>query len=480
MSDKKADLARAVLNNSLGRREFLSRTSAMGLSATAAGVLLNSVATDALAQSGAVDFQKYKGKSIKLLLNKHPYVDAMINNIENFKTLTGLNVTYDIFPEDVYFDKVTAALASKSSTYDAFMTGAYQTWKYGPARQIVDLNTYIKDPKLTSPDYKWEDVFESLRQSTAWDGKAGSKLGGPGSKQWAVPWGFELNSVTYNRKVFDTLKITPPENMSDLIEKAGKISKDSGGLYGIGVRGSRSWASIHAGFMSAYSNFGARDFSSAGGKLTPLMNSPESKAFHKQWIEMIRVGGPKNWSNYTWYEVGNDLGAGKSGMIFDADILGYFMNGGSNKEAGNLGFSAFKPNPAAATPTPNVWIWSLAMSEFSKMKEAAWYFIQWASGTPNTTFGATKGDLVNPVRKSVLDNPDFQARLEKSYPGYLKQFQASIATSKIYFTPQQLFPEFTTDWASMLQQMHANQIPVDEGLDKLAQSLTKKLRDVGL
>ena len=479
MSKKETDLAKAMLNNSLGRREFMSRTGAMGLAATSAGVLVNAVATNAMAASG-VDFKKHKGRTIKMLLNKHPYADAMLKNIENFKAMTGLEVTYDIFPEDVYFDKVTAALASKSSTYDVFMTGAYQTWKYGPARQIVDLNTYINDPKLTSPEYKWDDVFEPLRRSTAWDGKAGSQLGGPGSKQWAVPWGFELNSITYNRKIFEKMKLTPPENMGDLIEKAGKINKDGGGLYGVGVRGSRSWASIHAGFMSAYANFGGKDFTTAGGKLTPAMNSPQSKAFHKQWIEMLRVGGPKNWSNYTWYEVGNDLGAGKSAMIYDADILGYFMNGGTNKEAGNLGFHAFKPNPAAATQTPNVWIWSLAMSEFSKQKEAAWYFIQWATGTPNTTFGATKGDLVNPVRKSVLDNPDFQTRLEKDYSGYLTQFKASVATSKIYFTPQQLFPEFTTDWASMLQQMYANQIPVDEGLDKLAMSLTKKLRDVGL
>ena len=33
------------------------------------------------------------------------------------------------------------------------------------------------------------------------------------------------------------------------------------------------------------------------------------------------------------------------------------------------------------------------------------------------------------------------------------------------FTPQQLFPDFTTEWAAMLQQMHAGQVPVDEGLD---------------
>lgn len=97
----------------------------------------------------------------------------------------------------------------------------------------------------------------------------------------------------------------------------------------------------------------------------------------------------------------------------------------------------------------------------------------------NTTFGATKGDLVNPIRKSVWANPEFQQRLEKSYPGYLKQYQDSIANSKIHFTPQQLFPEFTTEWAAMLQQMHGGQISVDEGLDKLAQTLKKKLKDVG-
>ena len=73
-----------------------------------------------------------------------------------------MDVTYDIFPEDVYFDKVTAALSSKSSQYDAFMTGAYMTWTYGPAGWIEDLNTWIKDPTKTNPKYDWEDVQPGL------------------------------------------------------------------------------------------------------------------------------------------------------------------------------------------------------------------------------------------------------------------------------------------------------------------------------
>ena len=342
-------LARACHDQRLDRRGFLTRATALGFSGTAAGLMLNAVSTEALAQDSGVDFMKHKGKSLKLLLNKHPYVDAMIKNIENFKALTGLNVAYDIFPEDVYFDKVTAALASKSSQYDAFMTGAYQTWKYGPARQIVDLNPYLKDAKLTSANYAWDDIYQNLRAATAWDGKAGSELGGAGAKQWAVPWGFELNSLAYNRRIFDALKISAPTNLGDMAEKAAVISK-SGKGYGIGVRGSRSWATIHAGFLSAYTNFGNKDFTSAGGKLVPAMNTPESKKFHQQWIDMVKNGGPKNWTNYTWYEVGNDLGAGNSAMIYDADILGYFMNGSGNKEAGNLGLLGVHAEPRGQGP----------------------------------------------------------------------------------------------------------------------------------
>ncbi len=99
----------------------------------------------------------------------------MIADIENFKTMTGMDVSYDIFPEDVYFDKVTAALSSSSSEYDAFMTGAYMTWTYGPAGWVDDLNEYIKDPAKTNPNYNWDDVLPGLRASTSWNGVPGRR-----------------------------------------------------------------------------------------------------------------------------------------------------------------------------------------------------------------------------------------------------------------------------------------------------------------
>ncbi len=478
MSRKIQDTIDAFRKGHMGRREFFARGAAFGASTATLGYMLNRSVSQAWAAD--FDWKKHDGTAIKLLLNKHPYTDAMVANLDNFKEMTGMDVTYDVFPEDVYFDKVTAALSSGSTEYDAFMTGAYQTWQYGPAGWLVDLNEFINDPAMTNPNYNWDDVLPNLRASTSWSGVPGEELGGEGAKQWCIPWGFELNSLAYNKPVFDELGLSVPQNLPELLETAARINAEKDGMYGIGVRGSRSWATIHPGFLSGYANYGESDFSMDGGKLNAAMNSDGSKEFHKLWVKMIQDSGPKDWSTYTWYQVGTDLGAGASGMIFDADILGYFMNGGDNAEAGNLAYAAFAANPDAAAPTPNVWIWSLGMSAFSANKEAAWTFMQWASGAEHGLFGAQKMDFVNPVRQSVWDDPDFQERIAASYPGYLEQYQASAPGSKIYFTPQPLFFNLTTEWAASLQKMVANEVPVDEGLDQLADSVNRQLRQAGL
>jgi len=52
--------------------------------------------------------------------------------------------------------------------------------------------------------------------------------------------------------------------------------------------------------------------------------------------------------------------------------------------------------------------------------------------------------------------------------------------SKIYFTPQPLFFNLTTEWAASLQKMAAKEVAVDEGLDRLAASVDRQLKQAGL
>lgn len=475
MHDKERVLIDAYAAGKMSRRELLGSAAKLGLAAGVGNMLLSQSVTRAMAAD--FDWMAHKGTTLNLLLNKHPYADAMIADIESFKKLTGMDVKYDIFPEDVYFDKVTAALSSKSSQYDCFMTGAYQTWQYGPAGWLVDLNEYISSDK-TSPDWAKDDILPNLLASTSWSGKPGDALGGEGAKQWCLPWAFELNSVSYNKRMFDEKKIELPKDLPGLMDAAAKIQKDTD-AYGIAVRGSRSWATIHPGFLSGLVNYGGKDFVMEDGHLKAAMNSKEAKEFTTLWVKMIQDSGPKNWATYTWYQVGNDLGAGATGMIFDADILGYFQNTGDTKEKGNIGFHAFAAKPGATEPTPNVWIWSLAMSNFSQQKDAAWYFLQWATSKEHDLFGATKMQMVNPVRQSVWDDEGFKNRMQSNV-GYLDQFQKSAPGAKIYFTPQPLFFNVTTDWAAALQRMVAKEVPVEEGLDQLVASINQQMEQAGL
>ncbi|ABQ31757.1 MULTISPECIES: ABC transporter substrate-binding protein [Acidiphilium] len=478
MTDKIKDLAADFVNGNISRRDFARRAGALGVGAAAVNFALGGAVTQAMAAD--FNWQAHKGKKLRLLLNKHPYADAMIADLAHFKAMTGIDVEYDIFPEDVYFDKVTAALSSHSNRYDVLMTGAYQTWQYGPARWLVDMNEYLKDSSKTAPNYDFNGIIENLRKSDAWSGKPGEALGSKNAKQWAIPLGFELYNISYNKRIFDKLKLEPPKNLPDMIEIGTKITKDAGGAYGVSVRGSRSWATIHPGYLSAYTNYGAKDFDVSAKGMKSVVNSAQSKEMNKLWVEMIQKCGPKNWATYTWYEVAQDLGAGRCGMIYDANIIGFFENGPGNKESGHIGYAPFVPNPKMDHSTSNVWIWSLAMSSFSHQKDAAWYFIQWASGKNFGIFGGVKKQLVDPVRETTWKDPAFKARLDKNYPGFYSAFEKSLPDAKIYFTPQPLFFNVTTEWAAALQRMVAKEVSVDEGLDKLAAHIDHEMKSAGI
>ena len=421
--------------------------------------------------SGSFDWKREEGATIRLLLNKHPYTDALLADLKSFKEKTGIDVQHDIFPEENYFDKVTLDLSSGQANYDAFMLGAYMVWQYGPPGWLEDLEPWIQNESATNADYDWEDVLPNLRAADSWSLKVGDPLGTGG--QWALPWGFETNAIAYRSDVFNKLGLKPAETLDELVELAAVLSEKAEGMYGIAVRGTRSWATIHPGFMTQYSRMGEKDYTVEGNNLTPTMNTPTSVDFHEKWMGMVKDSGPPNWTQYTWYQVGSDLGAQEAAMIFDADINSYFQNQpGSTPAAGKIAWHPGPKGPDGSLAT-NLWVWSLGMNAKSQNKSAAWLFLQWATGKEHLRKAALEANHVDPVRKSIAEDTAFKDVMARN-ENYIDTFNQLIDSTAIQFTPQPKFFDTTTSWAATLQEIYRG-ADAKGTLDSLASDLKSKV-----
>jgi len=443
-------------------------------------VVLTAILSVSVGITSAQEFnwRAFEGTSLKLLLNQHPYQQALVGELPKFTELTGIDVTYDVVPEQNYFDKVTIDLsAGQSSTYDVFMTGAYMIWQYAPAGWMEPLEPYINDPAKTNPDYDFEDIFPDLRNSEMWNLQPGRQNLGQGS-QYAIPWGFETNALMYRKDLLEKHNLKVPTTLDELVDTAKKLKELEPEMAGIVVRGSLNWATIHPGYMTMYSSYGCKDYDD---NMIPQMNSDCAVEVTSKWADMVRSAGPEAWTTYTWYQAGSDFGAGKAAMLFDADILGYFQNQPGTAPEGVLGNIAWAPGPLGPDGKlrTNIWIWSLAMNAGSKNKDAAWMFLQWATGKDFLTTAAVDYTMVDPVRKSIWDNPDFQAKLGEQ-TDYQETFNTIMSNdAKIQFTPQPLFFETTTEWAQALQDIYAG-ADTKQRLDQLVDSLTTQLQDAGI
>jgi multiple sugar transport system substrate-binding protein len=226
--------------------------------------------------------------------------------------------------------------------------------------------------------------------------------------------------------------------------------------------------------MSSFSSAGAKDFVVKQGKLVSALDSPEAISVTAKFAELIKEGGPPAWSNYTWYQCGADLGAGKAAILYDADIIGYFQNApGSAKQSGNIGFSPGPVFEAGEQPQSNEWVWQLAMNSSSRNKKAAWLFIQYFTGPEFELWAALNGKTVDPVRQSVWENKDFKKKIAE-VPGYAETFQKTIANAGIKFTPQPYFIELTTEWAATLQKIVLSGANPESAMKALAKDISKE------
>ena len=100
------------------KRHALVASSILSLS-LAAGAL----SVPQIANAADFDWKQAGGTSLSISFNQHPYADAIIQRLPQFKELTGVDVKYELTPEENYFDKVTTQLSAATGVPGCFHDG---------------------------------------------------------------------------------------------------------------------------------------------------------------------------------------------------------------------------------------------------------------------------------------------------------------------------------------------------------------------
>ncbi|MGE5603710.1 MAG: ABC transporter substrate-binding protein, partial [Nitrososphaerales archaeon] len=278
-------------------------TSAPAQEATSAPV---QQATTAPAAGGAFDWQKYKGSTIRVMLNQHPWTTAIQPSIADFEKLTGIKVVLETYPEDQFRQKSLVELTSGAGTLDIFMSQPPQEGlKYKRAGWYEDLAPYVNDPSQTGPDYKFDDF---LPGTVKFETVEGTLIG--------MPIQLEVEMLFYRKDLLEAAGLTPPKTLDELQAAAQKLNNANGGVYGFASRGKKAAAVTM--FSNYLYNYGGNWLDD---QRNPAINSPEAVEALTFYGNLLKNYGPPGSVNNHWNEVVALFQQGKAAMFTDASVF---------------------------------------------------------------------------------------------------------------------------------------------------------------
>jgi len=461
------------LRQRTNRRRFVLGAAA---GAAAAGASWLPTRTDRIrAMQDTFDWKQFTGSQVRLILNKHPYTESLLPLIPEFTELTGISVPEPlILPEAEYFQKLEIDLSSGTGEFDVFMTGPYRHWAYDDAGWTEPLETYLADTNMTSADYDAADIFEGLMAANRWDRTLGGGVG-QGS-QWAIPVMVETYVQSYRKDIYDDLGLEPAQTIEQW--RANNAKATSGDVKGIIVRGEKGGGMTGTGYISTVLGYGGRVFDEG---LVCQINSPEVVHVTGEYCASVKESGPEGWANVTWYEGQESFANGSYAQYMDCDFFNALYDDPDKSQvAGNVGM-ALCPHAEDRDPASSMWTWALAMSSKAIDKNAAWYFLQWATMKEQMLVATVEGRNYNPTRASVFNDEAVQATMGKWANGeYLPAVLANLNGFAVVGWPPE--PENTfvsTRWDQALQEVWAGD-DAQAALDKAKADIDAHLQELGI
>jgi len=340
------------------------------------------------------DWRKHEGTTIRVLLSKSAFSPLNDAIIKEFEAKTGIKVQVEHYPSMPLRRKVLMELGGGNKDLDVFGGLMKMAFQYENAGWLEPLAKYIDNPALTNPEFNYDDFF--VRTRPVINGKI-----------VGITTSVNPQVLIYRKDLFEQHGIQVPTNWEELEAAAKKLTLDTDGdgktdIYGWIARMNNENTAPFANFL--YGN-GATYLDK---NRNPVFNSPAAVEAMKFYGHLMRAYGPPGGAAIGWKEVVGSIAQGKAAMTVEISIFAKLIleNPKRSKVAGKLGYAAFPAadgGPARFMLPCNM----MFMNALSKKKEAAWWYLQYASMHDPMMRFQVRGFPM--ARKSCWEDPKFKA-----------------------------------------------------------------------
>jgi multiple sugar transport system substrate-binding protein len=338
--------------------------------------------TDPREGSGNFNWRQFQGTTLRVLLVQSHWQQVLVKYLSDFEELTGIKPEAEILTQEQLWNRLETDLKVPGKV-DAFsIVPALDSLRLHRAGRLHPVNAYLADRAVTSPGYQWEDFLPKFRLAMDVDGA----VVGP-------PVMVEHLSLLYRKDLFKQYGIAVPRTLDELEAAARLLHKKPMGHqgapgFGIVSRGQGPYLTgLYAGLLHA---MGGTWFDR---QHQSTLSSPQSLAALEWLRRVLGQYAPPDVARYGWQEASALFLDGRAAMYLEGSSIYPLIEESSNSRVSSqVGYAPFPAGPAGSAVV--VAVRGMAIAKQSRHPEAAWLFLQWASGPAMVRKALMHGVLV--------------------------------------------------------------------------------------
>src|SRR2546421_8037300 len=357
--------------------------------AVLAGSTASALAATARPARSEVNWKKYAGTKLEVILAKGPRGDNLQKYIKEFTDLTGIQVESEQIPEQQQRQKAVIELASGKPSFDVIHVSYHvQKRQFEKAGWLADISGFMKDLNLTAPDLVESD-FSAAGLSYAKNDKG---------QMLSLPWSVDYFILYYNKEIFAKAGVQVPKTLDEMNALAEKLTDAKAGIHGYVGRGLKN-ANMTL-WTNYFLNYGGEFLDAKGNILT---DGPEAIEATKSYVASNK-SSPPGVAGFNWMESLASFAQGRAAMWVDG--VGWapgVENPNSSRVVGKVGYAMVPAGPKgqySATYGDGIGI-----PAAGKNKEAAYLLCQWVVSKKQGARLLQAGGGV-PFRNSILNDEE--------------------------------------------------------------------------